>query len=250
MVITDFKLRYQGSFLGYLWSLLKPLALFSILYVVFDRFLKLGKGVPYYPIYLLLGMVVWGYFTEVTSQCIGSIVGRGDLLRKLNFPRYVIVFSAGFSGLINLALNLVVVAVFMVILKVPVHLSILYLPLLVGELFITSLGIGFFLSALYVKFRDLSYIWDVLLQGAFYATPIIYPLSRIPNKYAKILMLNPMAQIIQDIRYCVVTKQAGTLEKLYGTPWILLVTILITLAIAVAAAVYFRERSRYFAEEV
>src|SRR5579871_2951566 len=115
LVRTDFKLRYQGSFLGYAWSLLRPLLIFVILYVVFVKFLKLGNSIPHYPVYLLLGIVIWNFFIEMTTQSLGSIVGRGDLIRKIRIPRWIIVFSSSLSALINLLLNLVVVGIFVAI---------------------------------------------------------------------------------------------------------------------------------------
>src|SRR3984957_5943594 len=113
LVKTDFKLRYQGSVLGYVWSLLRPLLIFLILYLVFTKFLKIGNNVPHYPVYLLLGIVLWNYFTEVTNGGVGALGGRGDLLRKVNFPKYTIILAGSFGALINLALNFVVIAVFM-----------------------------------------------------------------------------------------------------------------------------------------
>src|SRR3954465_4330093 len=113
LVRTDFKLRYQGSVLGYAWSLLRPLLMFAILYVVFVRFLKFGGDVPHFPIYLLLGIVLWNFFNEMTVQSLGSIVGRGDLIRKIRIPRWIIVFSSSISALINLFLNMIVIVVFM-----------------------------------------------------------------------------------------------------------------------------------------
>lgn len=115
LVITDFKLRYQGSVLGYAWSLLRPILLFLILYVVFVKGLKVGGGIPNFPIYLLLGIVMWNFFAEITSMSLSSIVSRGDLIRKIRIPRWVIILSSSVSALINLGLNLMVVGVFMVI---------------------------------------------------------------------------------------------------------------------------------------
>ncbi len=252
LVKTDFKLRYQNSVLGYLWSLLRPLALFLIMYVVFVKFLKVDYKVPHSAVYLLLGLVLWNYFGEVTSGSIGSIVGRGDILRKLNFPRYVIVLAGSFSALINLFINLLVVAIFMIINHVAISTSILFAPLLILELFIFSLALAFFMSALFVRFRDVNYIWEVIMQGAFYATPIFYPLTVIPKKYgiAKILMLNPVAQIIQDARYTVVTHKSGTIETIFRNGYARLIPIAITILAVVIAAQYFRKRSKYFAEEI
>ena len=250
MVITDFKLRYQGSVLGYFWSLLKPMALFAILYLVFVRFLKIGSGVPNFPIYLLLGIVLWTFFVEVTSQGIVSIVDQGDLLRKLNFPRYVIVLAAAFSALINLTLNLVVIGVFMALAHVQLRAEIVFAPLLILELFFFSVATAFFLSALFVRFRDLSYIWELFLQAAFYATPILYPLNAVPHTYGKWLLLNPLAQIIQDLRFSLVTDQATTIGAVFGTPWARLLPLAFSVALAIGAAAYFRRQSRYFAEDV
>jgi ABC-2 type transport system permease protein len=250
LVKTDFKLRYQNSFLGYLWSLLRPLALFAILYVIFVKFLKVGEGIPHYPIYLLIGIVLWNFFAEVTTTSVGSIVSKGDIMRKINFPRYVIVLAGSFSALINLSLNLLVVAGFMFIGGVELRPVAILTPILIAELFVFSLAISFFLSAAFVRFRDISYIWEVLMQGAFYATPILYPLSMIPVTAAKILMLNPVAQIIQDVRFVLVTDQTVTIAQLYGTRWIRLVPLGITATISVIAVIYFKSRSKYFAENV
>ncbi len=115
LVITDFKLRYQGSVLGYVWSLARPLMLFGVLYVVFAHFFKFGDGIPNYPTYLLLGLVLWTYFIEATNMSLGATVGRGDLIRKVSIPKYTIVLSASISALVNLTLNLVVVFIFMTI---------------------------------------------------------------------------------------------------------------------------------------
>jgi len=249
MVITDFKLRYQASLLGYLWTLLRPLAMFSILYVVFARFLRFGAGIPDYPVYLLFGIVIWGFFVESTSQGLSSLVARADLLRKISFPRYVLVLSVGASVLISFALNMVVIVFFMVLLSVPVRLDILWLPLLFLELVALSISLAFFLSALYVRFRDVNYIWEVCMQAAFYAIPIIYPLSLIPVRYARLLLLNPIAQLIQDARYVMITDQTETISQLYSTPWVRVIPVGITLILVVTSVVYFRRQSRFFAEE-
>jgi len=251
LVKTDFKLRYQGSTLGYAWSLLRPLFLFLILYLVFAKFLKIGNAVPHYPVYLLLGIVLWNYFTEVTSGGVGSIVGRGDLLRKINFPKYVIILAGSFSAFINLMLNFVIIGIFMIAGHVGISWHAFMILPLIAELFIFAIACAFCLSTLYVKYRDVSYIWDIILQGAFYATPILYALTRIPVKYAKFLLLNPMAQIIQDSRYVLVTKQSETIYQLYGgDKWIWLIPIGITIIIVILSTSYFRSRSKHFAEEI
>jgi ABC-2 type transport system permease protein len=251
LVKTDFKLRYQGSVLGYTWSLLRPLFLFVILYIVFGVFLKAKGNIPHYPVYLLLGIVLWNYFAEVTVGSVASIVGKGDLLRKINFPKYVIILAGSFSAFINLIINFVVIAIFMYFSHVALTWNALIMIPLIAELFILSIALAFFLSALFVKFRDVTYIWEVIMQAAFYATPILYPLSYVPDKVAKYMVLNPLAQIIQDARHVLVTPKAQTIFDFWGgDKWIWGIPLGATLIMVVLAATYFRSRSKFFAEEV
>lgn len=250
LVRTDFKLRYQGSVLGYTWSLLKPLFMFAILYVVFVKFLKIGGDIPHYPIYLLLGIVMWNFFTEMTGQSLSSIVGRGDLIRKIRIPRWIIVASASVSALINLGLNLVVIAVFLVLNDVDITWNILLLPLSLLEVYIFALGVSFFLAAAYVKFRDLGNIWEIVIQAGFYLTPILYPLTLIVNvTYQKILMLNPMAQAIQDARYNAVTRDTITAWNLFDG-WKALIPLVIVFVVLIIGVWYFKKESSHFAENL
>lgn len=251
LVRTDFKLRYQGSILGYAWSLLKPLLLFIILYIVFVYFLKLGKGIPHYPVYLLLGIVLWNFFVEMTSQSLGSIVGRGDLIRKIRIPRWIIVFSSSLSALINLTLNLIVVMIFAIVNGVHFSFTSLLLPVNIIEIYVFALGVSLFLAAAYVKFRDISYIWEVVLQAGFYATPIIYPIALINSVLIqKILLFSPMGQSIQDARYNLVTHQAVTAHSLIGYRWEFFVPYVVTLLIIVGGVLYFKKQARTFAENI
>lgn len=249
---TDFKLRYQGSVLGYMWAILRPMLMFLILYIVFAKFLKFGGDIPHYPVYLLTGTVLWSFFTECTGQGIQSVVGRGDLLRKLSFPKWVIVVSATATALINLAINLLVVVIFALINGVEPSLSWLLVPLSVVELYGLSLGLSLLLGAINVRFRDISSIWDVMQQALFYAVPIIYPISMVLETSpiaAKILMLDPIAQVVQDVRHNLITAQAITTWDLMN-PVLATVPIIMVVLLVVAAGIYFRKRSKYFAEEV
>ncbi len=257
LVKTDFKLRYQGSMLGMAWSVLKPLMLFAVMYVVFVRFLRFGAGIPHFAVSLLLAQTLWAFFQEATSQGMQAIVGRGDLLRKLNFPKYIVVVSSTVSALINLVISLFVVLIFMIVNGVEFRPTILLFPLVVVELYIFALGIAFLLSTMFVRFRDIGHIWDVIMQAWFYATPIIYPLTQLINvgwlSVAKlVLMLNPIAQIIQDARYLVVTTQTETIWGLVGQQcWLLkLIPLLIIAIVLLVGVTVFRRRSPYFAEEL
>lgn len=251
LVRTDFKLRYQGSVLGYTWSLLRPLLLFLIMYVVFVKFLKIGSNIPNFPIYLLLGIVLWNFFQEMTTQSVTAIVGRGDLIRKIRIPRWMVVFSSSLSALINLGLNLIVVFIFMIATGVDIGWSILWLPFILLEVYIFALGISLFLAAAFVKFRDVSHIWEVILQGAFYLTPILYPLSLITNEsLQKLLLMNPMAQAIQDARYVAVTKETTIPYTIFHGGWYMYLPMLVVIIVLLVGLTYFKKESKYFAENI
>jgi ABC-2 type transport system permease protein len=251
LVRTDFKLRYQGSALGYGWSLLRPLLLFVILYAVFVKFIKVNFGVPHTAVFLLLGIVIWNFFLEITMLSLGSIVGRGDLIRKISIPRWIIVFSSSLSALINLGLNLIVVAVFMAFNHVDVYKTLVLVPFILLEIYLFALGISLFLSALFVKFRDANYIWEVILQAGFYLTPILYPLSRINNlTLKKIILLNPVAQVIQDLRYVAITHKTPTVYSVFQGGWYEYIPFLIVIVVLIGGLLYFRSQSSSFAENI
>lgn len=253
LVKTDFKLRYQGSVLGYLWALLRPMLMFAILYVVFTKIFRFGDVVPHYAVYLLTGVVLWSFFMESTNQGIQAIVGRGDLIRKISFPKWIIVMAATSTALINFAINLGVIIIFALINGVMPTLSWLIVPVLVLELYLLSLGLSLLLGAINVRFRDISSIWEVLMQAMFYAVPIVYPISLVTESsmmLAKILMLNPIAQVIQDVRYSLITKQTVTGWQIINNGIVMMTPIVLVVLILISAGLYFRKRSRYFAEEV
>lgn len=254
LVVTDFKLRYQGSLLGYLWSLLKPLLLFTILYIVFVRFLRFGEGIEHFAVGLLLGIVLWTFFVEATTQGMQSIVARGDLIRKIAFPKYIIVISATISALINLLLNMVVVLFFVVLNGVDIQWTIILLPLNIAVLYVFALAIAFGFSVLYVKFRDISHIWEVFLQGLFYATPILYPISivvdNVGSEAAQILMLSPIATIIQSARYNAISHSTITTSGFIESTLVASIPYAIIVAIGVWAVWIFKKQQKYFAENV
>jgi len=253
LVKSDFKIRYQSSILGYLWTLLRPLFLFAILYVVFVKILHAGKGIPHFGVYLLLGIVIWNYFVEVTTGAVGIIVSKGDMMRKVNFPRYVIVLAGSFSALINLFFNLIVVGIFMAIVRTQVSPTVIFLPLLILELFIFSLSVGFLLSALFVKFRDIGFIWEVTIQGAFFAIPIMYAFSFISDKsltLAKVVISNPLTQLMQEARYMLISPQTDTIHSVFKSPWAVFIPLAIVAVTTVIAVIYFKKQSPYFAENV
>lgn len=253
LVKTDFKLRYQGSVLGYMWSLMRPLFLFLIMYFVFVYFLRIGAGVPHWPVQLLLGIILWSFFAEITNNGVTSIVSRGDLIRKLNFPKYVIVVSGTISALINLLINMVVLLIFAIFNGVEFRPEMLLSVLFIGELLIFGLGLAFFLAAVFVRLRDINYIWEIIMQGLFYASIVVYPITYILQKseyFTTILLLNPAAQVIQDTRHYLVSNDTPTLFSLSGKWYVALIPIAISLLTLLFGALFFRRRSDSFAEDV
>lgn len=249
VIVTNFKVRYQGSVLGYFWSLLKPLLMFAILYIVFTKVFKVGDGIDHYPVYLLLGIVLWNFFTEATITGLSSIVDSGELIRKISIPRYLMVMATTSSAFINLLLSLLVVFIFALFNGVTIGWAVIFLIPLILQLVVFSFGLSLLLSAIFVKFRDINYIWELVLQAGFYLTPIIYPLQRVTDvTFQKFLLLNPIAQIIQDARQILISGDSITVWEIGGK--MSTIPILISLVLVVVGAWYFKRKSQFFAENV
>jgi ABC-2 type transport system permease protein len=253
MIRTDFKLRYQESVLGYVWSLLKPLFLFIILFVVFTQFLNIGKRVPNYHLSLLLGLVLWNFFTEATSGALKSVVGKGGLIRKIDIPRYLIPIASVASAFINMLVSLGLVFAFVLFAKnTAVSWStIILFPLLLLEFALIAVAVGYFLAALYVRFRDISHIWDVIKQALWYGIPLIYPITVIPSVFIqKLLILNPLAQTIQDMRAVVTYSGTPTVSSLFHNPLMHALPIVAVVLALIFAVWFFNKKSDGFAELV
>ncbi len=253
LVITEFKLRYQGSVLGYLWSLLKPLFLFATLYFVFVYFLKVGADIPNWPIAMLLGIVLWTFFAEVTNNGLSSIVGRGDMIRKINFPKYVIILASSISAFINLILNFLIIGIFMVIAGVGIDWGALMILWYVFVLFVFGIGLAFFLSAVYVKLRDINYIWEIIMQAMFYGSAVIYPIAMVLGQHAmvgKIVLLSPVVDAVQGARHFLIDPANPTLYSITHNFWYSLIPLAIVIVTIVFGAWYFKRKSPYFAENI
>lgn len=260
LVKTDFLLRYQGSFLGIAWSVLKPLMLFCVMYVVFVKFLRFSDGTETFPLVLLLGISLWNFFTEATTLGLCSMTTRGDLLRKINFPKYIIVISATINALICLAINLGVVVAACILSGVQFTANVLWLPLNLLQLYALALAVALLLSTLNVYFRDAQHIWEVFLQGLFYATPVIYPLSMVGDKLAsvapgvgllveKLMLLNPAAQVIQDIRHNLIAPlTTDTIWTLSDNLLFQLIPVVLTFVLLGLGIHVFKKYSPKFAE--
>lgn len=250
----DFKLKYSGSALGYVWSVVKPLALFTMLYLVFGRVFDLGAMSEYYPLSLLIGIVLFTFFSDATSLGMTSIVARESLLRKLSFPRLIIPTSTTVGVAITFAVNLTVVTAFIAWNQIiPRWHWFLLLPLLL-ELYVFTLGVALVLTTIFVRLRDVGQVWELFSQLLFYATPILYPVGFLPPWTQSIVFLNPLTQVLQDIRAIILYQDLPanriTAAEVFDSSAGRLLPIGIALAIFVFGLVLFRRESPRFAERV
>jgi ABC-2 type transport system permease protein len=222
---NEFKLRFFGSALGYFWQLMRPLLLFTVLYVFFTKIAHVNKtqgpGNQYYGVQLLGSIVLFTFFGEATGGAVRSVVDRENLVRKIQFPRLVIPLAVVLLATFNLGLNLVVVLIFALIAGVHPMFSWLELPLIVAFLALFTTGIAMLLSALFVHFRDIQPIWEVLQQILFYASPVIISVDTVREKLSHTLvhlyMLNPLAVSFQQFRHSMVTHSTPSSGQLLGS---------------------------------
>ena len=252
MSITEFKRVYFGTVLGYLWSLIRPLMLFGVLLFVFTKVFKIGSELPYYPILLLLGIVLYGLFQEATTASVTSVVSQEGVVRKTQFPRLVIPLSTVVTGALNLSLNLLVVFVFVLAWGVDPTWTWLLFPVALALLVTLTAAVGMALSVLYVRFRDVAIIWTVLAQVLFYATPILFPIEKLESPtYERILMFNPLAPIFEQVRVWVLAEPDAptAVEAAGGWVWLLPAALLYVGTCIFAVWVFNREAPR-IAEEL
>jgi ABC-2 type transport system permease protein len=250
---AEFRLKYSGSALGYFWSIAKPLAFFTMLYLVFGHIFKLNSLSSYYPVSLLMGIVLYTFVADATNLAMYSLVVRQSLLRKLVFPRIVIPTSAVLTASITFVVNLVVVGMFIAAKQITPRLSwLLVIPLLV-ELFVVVLAVSLVLATIFVRLRDVGQVWDLVLQLFFYASPIVYPIGYLPGWARTIAFLNPFTQILQQIRSIVLYPDLPnnkiTASQTLGD-WASLAPIAIVLGLAVISLVFFKREEPWFAERV
>jgi ABC-2 type transport system permease protein len=259
---TQWKMRFFGSVLGYVWQLVRPLLLFGVLYVFFTVIGQVGQGPSaavgqpnhFYGAQLLGSIVLYTLFAEATAGSVRSVLDNEVLVRKIQFPRLVIPLSVVLLSLFNLGLNLVVVLAFALASGVRPMVSWLELPLIIAMLTMLSTGVAMLLSSLFVYFRDIQPIWEVLLQVLFYVSPVIIPItevqSRLSPQLQHLYMANPLAVVLQQFRHAIInaaTPSAGA--ALGGQVW-LLIPIGLTLAIFVSGFVVFNRTAPYVAENL
>jgi ABC-2 type transport system permease protein len=251
LAVTDFKLKFFGSVLGYLWQLMRPLLLFGVLYVVFTEFVRLGEGVAFYPVVLLLNIVLYTYFAEATGGAVTSVIDRENLVRKIHFPRLAIPASIVTVATFNVLLNVIVVFIFAAASGVEPRLDWLQLPLILAAMCVFATGVSLIVSVLYVRFRDIKPIWDVLLQVLFYSSPILFVVEKLPSEgLMQALMFSPLAALMQQARHAVVDPDAPGAAAVAGGYAELLVPAGIVLAILGFGLWLFNREAPRIAEEL
>jgi ABC-2 type transport system permease protein len=250
--ITQFKLKYTGSALGYVWSLIKPLMLFGIMYLVFSQLLRVGTLDKNFPVQLLIAIVAWTFFTEATATAMNAVAGNGDLIRKAYFPRWILVAASTTSALLTFAINTTLVLVVTFALgDLDLSLRSLLVPLYYLELIVLVLGLSMLLSSLFVFFRDLGHIWEIVSLVLFYGSAVVFPLMLIKSQTLRDLVgINPVAQIIQDLRYSLIVYSPynHSMVSLIGP--LVLIPILLSVAAFVAGFLVFSKLTPKFAESL
>lgn len=252
---TDFKLKFFGSFLGYIWQLLNPLLLFGVLFLVFSFGLSLDAGVKYFPVGLLLGIVLFSFFSEATNQAVRSLIAREPLVRKVDFPRLAVPLSSVLTAVFNLGLNLIPVLVFLLLSGATPRWSWLAFPLIVAALILFAFGMAMVLSIGFVFFRDLEPIWSVVLQIMFYSSGVFFTLDAIAGQQhgqliLDVLLSNPFAAIMATARHVLIDPSWEAPWDAMSSPWLILIPAGLVAASLLLGFVLFRRQAPRVAEEL
>lgn len=241
---TDFKMRYHGSALGYVWAILKPLFIFLILNFVFSRMIGRGAAIPHYSLQLITGIILWNFFAEASMAGLISLLKKSSLITKIYFPRWIVVVASTLNSLFVFGMNLIILTVFFAYYQVtPGPAALLTAAAYVLGIYVLVVSFSLIAAPLYLKFRDLEQIWEVVLQVLFFAAPIVYPLSVIPEQYHKIMLLNPIGIIIHYAKIVLIEGRFPSVAN-----HVILMAMLV--ALAGVSVIYFKRVHRKIAEDV
>jgi ABC-2 type transport system permease protein len=249
LAATDFKLRFYGSALGYLWTLVRPFLFFLVIYFVFSEIAGLDANVENYGVYILFGLVLFQFFSEATSNSVQCLVVRENMLRKMRFPRLVIPLAVILNAVLNLSGTLLAVFIVAIAAGVFPTWSWVELPFLILVVGAFATGVGLLLSALFVRYRDVQPIWEVVSQMLFYASPVLYVATLVPAQYHDAYFVNPLAVILTEMRAAVVDPGAQHVWELASTASLAGAALIVVVAIALGILVFNRKAPR-IAEEL
>ncbi len=248
IAVTEFRRTYFGTVFGYLWSVARPLLLFGVLLAVFTQVFRLGSEVPQYPVLLLFNIVLISFFQEATGAAVTSLVAQEGMVRKTQFPRLVIPLSVVLTSLFNLGLNLVVVFVFVLAFGVTPVWTWLLLPLVLVALIVLTIAVSMIVSSLFPRFRDMAIIWTVASTVLFYASPVLYPIEKVPGGLRDLFLLNPIAPLLELARKWVIDPGAPGPLEVVGSAWALLLPLAIYVGICALAVWLFNREAPRIAE--
>jgi ABC-2 type transport system permease protein len=249
LAATDFKLRFYGSVLGYVWTLVRPFLFFGVIYLVFSEIAGLDANVKNYGVYILFGLVLFQFFGETTGNSVRCLAAREGLLRKMPFPRLVIPLSVVLTALFNLGGTLAAAMIFAIATGVYPTWSWLELPVIILLVGAFATGIGLMLSALFVRYRDIAPIWEVASQMLFYVSPILYVTTLVPEQYRDAYLVNPLAGLLTEMRVAIVDSSAPHPWDV-GSPMSLAIAGAIVVTVVVLGLTIFIRQAPRVAEEL
>lgn len=201
LVIRDIKVKYKRSILGLLWTLLNPLFTMVVLSIVFSNIFK--NDIENFPVYLIIGQVMFTFFSESTNMAMESIIGNAQLIKKVYIPKYIFPISKVLSTFVNLLFALIAVMIVVIVMNIKLTIAALFSPLALIYILIFSTGVGLILASINVYFRDMRHLYGVVLTAWMYLTPIFYPMNIIPKDYIGIVQANPLVYMIEYFRECI-----------------------------------------------
>jgi ABC-2 type transport system permease protein len=253
--MVDFKLKYLDSVLGYIWALGKPLSYFAVIWALLGGLFKAGVPYSHYPLFLLLGIILYGWFVDSVGMSMSSIVARSELMRRVSFPRIVVPLAATATAGLTFVANVLVAAVFIAISGITPGWDWLLIPPLLLEEYLTILGLGLLLATVYTRVRDIAPLWDLVAQLLLFAMPVMYSITVMPYRVQQLLLLNPVAQVMQDVRAIILdddgsTSQSETIAGVYGAEAWRLLPVAIAVGLFVVGLRLFRRSAPKFAESL
>ena len=247
---ADFKTRYLSSWLGYAWSLLRPLLFFGVLYLVFTRVIRFGDQVENYAALLLFNIMLFQFFQDATGSAVRCVVQRESLVRKMQFPRIVVPLSVVLNASMTALMNLVAALLLIIAIGVEPRWTWLLLPVILAALLVFTTGVSLALAALYPRFRDVEQIWTVASRALFYASPVIYPIEFVPESWRALVAANPLTPILEQARIWVIDPSAPDLVETAGSAAALLIPIAIFVGVCAVGFRLFEREAPRVAEEL
>ena len=248
--VYEYRRQFMTSVLGYVWTLLKPLLLFAILLVLIQQLIRFGGTVPHYEGILLIGIMLFMFFQEGTNRTVFSLVSSQHIIRKMRFPRMVIPLSYVLTACMTAVGNLVAVFVLLAAFGIEPRWSWLLMPVIIAMILVFVTGLSLLLSALYVHFRDISKIWEVVAQALFYGLPVIYPIEQVPVGWREVYYINPMAPILEQARVWLVDPNAPNAFEAIRSPWYMLIPVSVVVFTCVVGYWYFKKVAVRAAEDI